>query len=440
MAGTRKPRTQNRALVMVLLVLMVVIINADNLVLSPNINAIEKEFGVNDAAIGNISAIFVLLGAVVSLAWGYLSDKGSRKRLFLLSIVIGEIPCVLTAVAGNYTQFFILRVLTGIGVGAVYPTAFSLVADLFDDKERGRAASFLAASIGFGTVLGTLVGGYGGEAWGWRLPFVVVGVPNFLLAVLFWLLVKEPQRGASEEGLKDLIRQGYVYPRTIRFADYRRLFTIKTNLLLFLQGIAGCIPWGAIPLFLVAYLQRVRGLDLNGATTVFLFFGMGNILGILAGGNIGSVLYRRSPRLVPLFSAVTTTLGAVLAVLFFKAGWVQGYWIMVGLGFLTATCASFTGPNVQAMLMNVNVPENRGAIFSVFNLTDSLGTGIGRFVGGVLAQLLTIGPALTVASVFWLPCALIILLLVWLFPRDAEGLRQDMRNVADQLAGKGERA
>jgi predicted MFS family arabinose efflux permease len=149
---------------------------------------------------------------------------------------------------------------------------------------------------------------------------------------------------------------------------------------------------GAIPLFLVAYLQRVKGFDLTGATTVFMFFGLGNIVGIVAGGLVGGVLYRKSVSWVPLFSAVTTIAGAGLAVIVFQASWLVSYWAIVALGFVTAMMASLTGPNMKLMLMNVNVLENRGAIFSIFNLTDSLGSGFGRFVGGWLVQLLTIGP------------------------------------------------
>ncbi|RJQ05412.1 MAG: MFS transporter [Bacillota bacterium] len=423
--------------VLLLMVLMAVFLNADNLVLSPNIDAIEAEFGISDADIGNISGLFVIVGALVSLIWGYLGDKGSRKLLFVLSVVIGEIPCALTALAANYSQFFWLRILTGIGMGASFPVAFSLVADLFEEKERAKATAFVAAAIGFGSVLGTVVGGYGGAAWGWRLPFFLVAAPNFLLGPLFWFTVKEPQRGMSEEGFKELVEQGYVYPRTIKFSDYRRLFTIRTNLLLFIQGIAGCVPWGAIPLFLVAYLNRVRGFDLNAATTVFLVFGLGNILGIIAGGLAGGALYRKSPSLVPVFSGITTVVGAVMAVLVFEAKFVSGFGPIVILGFFTSLMASLTGPNVKTMLMNVNVPENRGAIFSVFNLTDSLGTGIGRFVGGWLAQLLTIGPALTISSLFWIPCGILLLALVRLFPWDVEHLRTDMKTLAKELAGGG---
>lgn len=419
---------------LILLVLMAVFLNADNLVISPNIDAIEAEFGVTDGDIGNISGLFVVVGALVSLIWGYLGDKGSRKLLFFLSIVIGEIPCALTALATDWTQFFWLRILTGIGMGASFPIIFSLVGDLFRAEDRGRATAFVAGAIGIGSILGTVVGGYGGALWGWRLPFFLVAAPNFLLAVVFWFTVKEPERGMSEEGFRELAAQGVAYPRTISFSDYKRLFTIPTNFLLFLQGIAGCVPWGAIPLFIVAYLTRVRGFDLTAATTVFLMFGLGNIVGIVAGGIIGGNLYRKSPRLVPIFSGISTILGMLMAVVVFSATWVQGFWVIVALGFATAAMSSFTGPNVKMMLMNTNVPENRAAIFSIFNLTDSIGSGIGRFVGGWLVQIMTIGPAMTVSSLFWLPCGLLLLVLGRYFVGDVVKLRTEMKALAAELA------
>ncbi|WP_238375225.1 hypothetical protein [Thermosipho melanesiensis] len=55
------------------------------------------------------------------------------------------------------------------------------------------------------------------------------------------------------------------------------------------------------------------------------------------------------------------------------------------LGFFASLLASLTNSNVKMMLLNVNEPHDKGRIFSIFNLTDSLGTGIGKFVGGVIS-------------------------------------------------------
>ncbi|MCK7472029.1 MAG: hypothetical protein MZU95_15715 [Desulfomicrobium escambiense] len=54
-------------------------------------------------------------------------------------------------------------------------------------------------------------------------------------------------------------------------------------------------------------------------------------------------------------------------------------------GFLAAFFAAMAGPNMRTMLLDVNPPEDRGPIFSIFNLTDSLGTGLGRWVAGMLS-------------------------------------------------------
>jgi len=88
------------------------------MVMSPTIGMIEEEFGVSDAQIGLVGAIFTVIGALISLVWGYLADKFNRKNLLLYSVLVGEIPCLMTAFSGSFSQLFLWRALTGIGVGA----------------------------------------------------------------------------------------------------------------------------------------------------------------------------------------------------------------------------------------------------------------------------------------------------------------------------------
>ena len=64
--------------------------------------------------------------------------------------------------------------------------------------------------------------------------------PNFLLAPLFYLLVKEPKRGETELG--KFLKPGLVYNYKVKLSDFKRLITIRTNLYLNLQSIFGCIP------------------------------------------------------------------------------------------------------------------------------------------------------------------------------------------------------
>lgn len=272
-----------KLVLLVLMALMLVVLNSDGQVMAPTLAIIEHEFGVSDAAVGTMMALFTVLGAVVSLLWGYFADKASRKLLFVFSVLIGELPCALTAFAPNWTVFFFLRILTGIGMGAAFPLVFSILGDIYDEKERPWASAILTVSFGMGNIVGGVLGGFVGASGNWRLPFLLAALPNIPLVLLFWFLVPEPKAAASEEATKALVEAGLVYPRRIRLADYTGLFKIKTNVYLLIQGIAGTIPWGSF-FFLNKFLNEYKGLSIAEATTVYLVFGIGMVIGTIVGG------------------------------------------------------------------------------------------------------------------------------------------------------------
>ena len=113
-----------RSWALVLMIIVVGLLNADQNLINSTLGAIEQEFKVTDADIGLMSGLFTILGAVVSLLVGFLSDKWNRKMLFVYSVLLSEIPCLLTAFSANYQQFFVFRILTGFGVGRFIPGDF----------------------------------------------------------------------------------------------------------------------------------------------------------------------------------------------------------------------------------------------------------------------------------------------------------------------------
>ena len=97
------------------------------------------------------------------------------------------------------------------------------------------------------------------------------------------------------------------------------------------------------------------------------------------------------------------------------------------LGLFAALMDSLTGANVKFMLLNVNEPQDRGRIFSIFNLTDSLGTGVGRWIGGSFSVLLgSLGAAMKVSAYFWFGCSIFLFLLTFYFAKDVQSLEQKM--------------
>ena len=228
--------------VLFLMLFMMVFLNADQMVMSPNIGEIEAEFGITKADIGLIQGSFTIVGALISLAWGFMADKYNRKLLLLLSVLVGEIPCFLSAFVQTFPQLFITRALTGIGVGALFPVVFSFAGDTFKESQRAKVNAFLSTAISLGAIVGMVIAGFTGSTLGWRAPFIIVSLPNIFLVLAFYFLADEPRRGAAEVAVGDLIDQGYVYRSRARLSDYLNLFRVKTNLVLFVQGILGTIP------------------------------------------------------------------------------------------------------------------------------------------------------------------------------------------------------
>lgn len=420
-----------KTLTLWILAIMMVILNADTSVMAPKLSLIKAEFHVTDSNIGVMMGLFTIIGAFVSLLWGYFSDKGSRKFLYAASIILGELPCALTAFAPDYTVFFTLRILAGIGLGASFPIVFAIVGDIYDDKERSWATGIVSVAMAFGAIAGTLIGGFVGASDDWRLPFIVGSAPNFLFLVIFLLYVPEPKKAASEEATRDLVAAGLVYPKTIKLADYAGLFKTKTNLYLLFQGIAGTIPWGSF-FFLNEYLNENKGLSVTMATIVYFIFGMGMVAGNVLGGEWGGRIYRRNPRGVPIFCAITTA-GGALAVIYVFLLAPSNIVILSICGFVAACLSAMTGPNTKTMLLDVNAPESRGAIFSIFNITDSLGTGFGRFVAGVLSGMVGLAASLAICSGLWFFCSVFMVLAAAVFMPDIARLRERMARIADEM-------
>jgi MFS family permease len=97
-------------------------------------------------------------------------------------------------------QLIVFRALQGIGGGALFTTAFAIIADLYPPRERGKFAGIFGSVFGLASVLGPLIGGYFTDHGtvqlgahviaGWRWVFYV-NLPLSLLS-LFMILVKMP--------------------------------------------------------------------------------------------------------------------------------------------------------------------------------------------------------------------------------------------------------
>lgn len=437
-------RDLRRRISIVLLVLMAAFLMADQNLLPPNYQQIMAEFGISETQMGLVSTIFVATSALITILWGLLSDIKSRKKLLVVGVLLGEIPCFLTAYVTSYWQLLAMRFLTGIGIGSIIPIGYSLIADMFEEEKRGRGYAYIETAFGFGTLFGMIIAGLIAS---WRTPFIIAAVPNFILAPLFYIIAEEPKRGEGEKELREVLEKGYEYTYRLNKEALKKSLKTKTNILIFLQGIIGTVPWGVIMYWLISFFIVTRGMEKSTATFVLLIVGISSIIGSLVGGFVGDYfeVRQRGGRAVitglAIFIGMIAAIGLILYPLPSKLTSI--HWIALTLYSLALVqFVSYAGPNVRAIVSQVNLPEDRGTVFGLFNILDNVGKATGPLFGGFLIETLrSMGYSdalayeytLLIGALFWIPCALVWLWIRKSYPEDREKIKEILRRRAEEL-------
>ena len=390
---------------LVLIVFLSFFLMADMYITPAIIPELSAEYNVTADSIGWAGTAFMLLGAVMGLVFGHLSDKKSRKKLLLFAVLIGEVPCLLTGLAGvtyNFEMFVLMRTLTGFGIGGIYPITFSLLSDYVSDKNRAKASAMVDIAWGLGIMSGPLLANYAlGSDYGWRLAFILAAVPSFPLLVIYAFVATEPARGKTERQPSALNIQAD------KKLNLKAIFNKKTNVLLFLQGIPGSIPWGLLPFWIIAFFQQERNFSVEDATLIWEVFGIATVIGGLGWAMLGDWLFQKQAKYVAILCSTMIFIGMVPEYILLNVEFshLYQYVILAVMGGLFISVAS---SNVRALLMNVNTPCTRGRVFSLYNFFDSIGKGLGPAIGAViLANTNDYQIMVNIAVAFWFFCAVI---------------------------------
>jgi EmrB/QacA subfamily drug resistance transporter len=170
-----------------------------------------------------LTTAYMLTSTVFVPIYGKLSDLYGRKTILVFGICMflfgswccgaagefGDLPLI----GGGMNQLILFRAIQGIGGAALFTMTFTIIADLFEPRERGKFMGIFASVFGVSLVLGPLAGGFftdlgmvhilGYDFAGWRGVFYV-NLPIGLLA-LFMIIVKMPTLGRRVPGRVDYL-------------------------------------------------------------------------------------------------------------------------------------------------------------------------------------------------------------------------------------------
>jgi sugar phosphate permease len=185
------------------------------------------------------------------------------------------------------------------------------------------------------------------------MPFFIAALPGVLIALGFWLFVREPQRGSADSLAPTLNRS------TLRGLAHNPAFWCATlGLAMWTFAVGGISTF--LPTFFVrfAHMSVAKAGTVTGALTV-----VDGLLGTIIGGWLGQIWLRRNPRALYLISAW----GSVLAIpaaalvffgpdsLFLPAAFVAEFFLFLGTGPLNAAIVNSVAAPIRATAISINL-------------------------------------------------------------------------------------
>jgi MFS family permease len=246
--------------------------------------------------IGLTIAMTLLGWGAGGILGGIVADYLGRRKVLLISITLYSLFTGLSAIAWNWESFLVLRLLTGVTLGSEWGTGTSLVAEIWPQHARAKAAGLMQCGLGLGFFVAS-------AAWhfiaplgpgSWRYMFLLGVLPAFFA---LWLRRGVPEsdkwakvasRRASLNSQSELSEEERTYTKfTLRqiMADPKlRRLTILGSIM---SAVTTCAWWG-ISTWVPAYVGSLAARDGHSpesyASTAGMIYNIGAIAGYIALG------------------------------------------------------------------------------------------------------------------------------------------------------------
>jgi EmrB/QacA subfamily drug resistance transporter len=146
---------------------------------------------------------YTLVFAGLLFTFGVLGDRWGRKRMLLAGLAMFGLSSLVSAYAQDPGQLIAARALMGLGGAAIMPVTLSIISNVFDPRERGRAIGIWAGAVGLAIAIGPILGGLLLEHFWWGSVFLI-NIP-IVLAGLVAVALLVPESRDPRPGRIDLV-------------------------------------------------------------------------------------------------------------------------------------------------------------------------------------------------------------------------------------------
>ncbi len=308
---------------------------------------------------GYLGFAYAALQFLTAPVLGGLSDRFGRRPVLLFSLAGFGLDYILQGLAPTLGWLFVGRCIAGI-TGASFTTASAYIADISPPEKRAQNFGLIGAAFGVGFILGPVVGGLLGEAYGPRAPFYAAAALALLNALYGYFVL--PESLAVEN------RRPFSWARANPIGSLRSLGRYPALLglaaamfLLYIAGHAAQTTWTYFTFERFQWTEKQVGYSLA-------FVGL--VIGAVQGGLTRVVIPRLGAERSVLVGFAFYFIG-LICFAFATEGWMMyAFMIPYGLGGLA-------GPAVQSIISGAVPPSEQGELQGALTSLVSVASIIG---------------------------------------------------------------
>lgn len=369
---------------------------------------IKLSFGLEDWQMGLLGGpAFAVLYTFLGIPIARSAERFNRVIIIALAVALWSLFTALCGFAVSFLMLFLFRIGVSIGEAGCTPPAQSLIADYFKPSSRATAVSIYALGVPLGGMFAAVFGGqlaglegaqfgawinsiglgglFGSTNWadveGWRIAFVVVGVPGLLLSLTVWRTIKEPPRGYTDPAALQGLEK-------TSFGEALRVLLKKPAYLHVVFGatLASFVGYG-VGQFTTSFLIRTHGLSIQTASLLFgIIIGLMAAIGVFSSGWLADRLGKKYPKALSWLPAV----GMGLSVPLYAIGYLaDNLWLaMPPLMIAAMIHYYYLGPMYAVSGGVVDSRMRATSVAITLFVVNLLGYGLGPLMIGVVSTYL----------------------------------------------------
>ena len=337
------------------------LIGSDPFVAAPLLPSLAKAYDVSTTQSGWLVSIYAIGYALTGLVSGPISDRGNRRIILTLGMVVFALATAACAVSPGFWTMFTFRFITGGAAAVAAPQVWAMIPALVgpDQKRILRVMGYTTAGLSIAQVVGVPLGSLLAII-DWRIIFPIIGLCSLVLTVVLWFQIPDIRPAATAQKV-----------------PYMTLLHAPQAITRFLSYLVYTLAFFTVFTYAPTWLEDGLGASKITVALVVLAGGIGNTIGSLFGVRLTG---RMTPSRAIYLSATVMSIAYLLLA-------ISPPPIVVGLVFLPLFACGGAMLSVRMLHLQQLDSTARGTISTLTSAVMYLGTTVAGLIGGPLLTL-----------------------------------------------------